>query len=85
MSDLEPLCQAPMSGPTFDWDTQSKARRASSPDPTRAVSIGARWPKTVTRLSGSEPIGSPWLKKMIPMLLDFLTLFFIVAGCFLLW
>ena len=34
----------------------------------------------------SEPIGTRWLKKtMIPMLLDFLTLFFIVAGCLLLW
>jgi hypothetical protein len=34
----------------------------------------------------SEPIGTRWLKKtMISMLLDFLTLFFIVAGCLLLW
>ena len=29
-------------------------------------SIGARWPKTVTRSSGSEPIGSRWLKNNDP-------------------
>src|SRR5882757_9753157 len=30
---------------------------------TRHARIGARWPKTVTRSSGSEPIEGRWLKK----------------------